>query len=72
MSSKPLAVVTGTSGGIGGATAARLVSAGFEVIATVRRPGTAPAGTHEVVVDLTDGDATHKLAAEVGDRPLRS
>ena len=71
MSSPPLAVVTGTSGGIGGATAARLVRAGFDVIATVRRAGTAPAGTHEVVVDLTDADATRALVDAVGARPLQ-
>lgn len=71
MSSSPLAVVTGTSGGIGGATAARLVTAGYEVIATVLRAGSAPAGTQEVVVDLTDADATRMLLDAVGDRPLQ-
>jgi NAD(P)-dependent dehydrogenase (short-subunit alcohol dehydrogenase family) len=46
------ALVTGTSSGIGRATAERLVADGHEVVATVRQVDQAPAGSHEVVIDV--------------------
>lgn len=45
-------LVTGTSSGIGRATAERLVADGHQVVATVRRPGDAPSGTIESVLDV--------------------
>jgi NAD(P)-dependent dehydrogenase (short-subunit alcohol dehydrogenase family) len=47
-------VVTGASSGIGQATAARLARSGWRVLAGVRRPGEAPEGTEEVLLDVTD------------------
>jgi len=50
------AVVTGAAGFVGGALCARLLAGGHEVVAAVRRPGSAPAGTREAVVgDLVSG-----------------
>ena len=46
------ALVTGTSSGIGRATAERLVADGHEVVATVRQVGQAPPGSREVVIDV--------------------
>jgi NAD(P)-dependent dehydrogenase (short-subunit alcohol dehydrogenase family) len=48
------ALVTGTSTGIGEATARRLLSRGWTVYASVRRSGDAPEGTQELVFDVTD------------------
>ncbi len=53
-----LALVTGASSGIGEACARRLAGRGWEVYASVRRPGDAPDGTRELVFDITDADAT--------------
>lgn len=69
-------VVTGASGFVGGHLCAHLISRGHVVSAVVRRAGTAPAGTREVVVDdigpttdwdglLTGEDAVIHLAARV-------
>jgi nucleoside-diphosphate-sugar epimerase len=50
-------VVTGAAGFVGQALCARLRAGGAEVVAAVRRPGSAPAGTREAVVgDLVRGD----------------
>jgi NAD(P)-dependent dehydrogenase (short-subunit alcohol dehydrogenase family) len=47
-------LVTGASSGIGAACAVRLRDRGWRVLAGVRREGTAPEGTEEVLVDVTD------------------
>jgi nucleoside-diphosphate-sugar epimerase len=50
-------LITGASGFIGGALSRQLLDGGHDVLALVRRPGTAPAGTAAVVADLGDGAA---------------
>ena len=47
-------LVTGASSGIGQACAARLARRGWRVLAGVRREGSAPEGTEEVILDVTD------------------
>jgi NAD(P)-dependent dehydrogenase (short-subunit alcohol dehydrogenase family) len=47
-------LVTGASSGIGAACAVRLRDRGWRVLAGVRREGSAPEGTEEVLVDVTD------------------
>ena len=50
-------LVTGASSGIGLACAERLRDLGWRVLAGVRRAGTAPDGTEEVLCDVTDPPA---------------
>jgi NAD(P)-dependent dehydrogenase (short-subunit alcohol dehydrogenase family) len=47
-------LVTGASSGIGAACSVRLRDRGWRVLAGVRRPGTAPEGTEEVLIDVTE------------------
>jgi NAD(P)-dependent dehydrogenase (short-subunit alcohol dehydrogenase family) len=47
-------LVTGTSSGIGRACALRLAAGGWRVLAGVRQEGSAPEGTEEVLLDVTD------------------
>jgi nucleoside-diphosphate-sugar epimerase len=59
------ALVTGASGFIGQSLCAKLLEAGHEVSALVRRPGSGPQGTRGVVGDLHDGGSLSRaLAAE--------
>jgi NAD(P)-dependent dehydrogenase (short-subunit alcohol dehydrogenase family) len=50
-------LVTGASSGIGAACAVRMRDRGWRVVAGVRREGSAPEGTEEVLVDVTDPPA---------------
>jgi NAD(P)-dependent dehydrogenase (short-subunit alcohol dehydrogenase family) len=47
-------LVTGASSGIGAACAVRLRDRGWRVLAGVRRPGTAPEGTEELLIDVLE------------------
>lgn len=76
----PLAVVTGTSSGIGAATARALARRGFHVLAGVRRDVDADAirgpGVEPVILDVTDSEHIAALADRVRTdpqaRPLRA
>ena len=61
-------LVTGASSGIGAACAEYLTRAGWTVFAGVREEGAAPAGTTELLLDVTDGAAIEAAAAAVGER----
>ena len=50
--------MTGASSGIGRACAVRLLRNGWRVFAGVRREGDAPAGTEELLLDVTDPPAS--------------
>jgi NAD(P)-dependent dehydrogenase (short-subunit alcohol dehydrogenase family) len=61
-------LVTGASSGIGAACAERLVRGGWRVFAGVRTPGAAPAGTEEVLLDVTDPGQIAAAAEQIGNR----
>jgi NAD(P)-dependent dehydrogenase (short-subunit alcohol dehydrogenase family) len=69
-----IAVVTGTSSGIGEAVALRLEQAGWRVLAGVRRQEDAERlegrGLQPVLLDVTDSDSIAAAAVELGGRPL--
>ena len=63
--------MTGASSGIGAACAVRMRDRGWRVLAGVRSAGTAPEGTEEVLLDVTDPpsldiDALHGLVNNAG------
>src|SRR5688572_8806842 len=57
-----MALITGASRGIGREVARTLVSEGWRVLAGVRKPDTAPAGTQAEVVDMGDAASIEALA----------
>jgi NAD(P)-dependent dehydrogenase (short-subunit alcohol dehydrogenase family) len=61
-----LALVTGTSTGIGRAIAIHLSQRGFEVLAGVRRPEDAPPGLEPIILDVTSEDDIAAAAGRVG------
>ncbi len=58
-------LVTGASSGIGAACCELLLERGWTVHASVRAAGEAPAGTHELVFDVTDATAIGLAATKV-------
>lgn len=61
-----LALVTGTSTGIGRAIAIHLAQRGFEVLAGVRKAEDAPPGLEPIVLDVTSDDDIAAAAGRVG------
>jgi NAD(P)-dependent dehydrogenase (short-subunit alcohol dehydrogenase family) len=61
-----IALVTGTSTGIGRACALHLAQHGFEVLAGVRKPEDAPPGVEPVQLDVTNEDDIAAAAQRIG------
>lgn len=59
------ALITGASRGIGREVARTLASDGWRVLAGVRDPNAAPAGTHAEIVDVADPQSIGALAARL-------
>ncbi len=53
-------LITGASTGIGAACATRFAAGGCRVLAGVRKAGDAPAGTEELILDVTDAGADRR------------
>ncbi|WEV77791.1 SDR family NAD(P)-dependent oxidoreductase [Janibacter cremeus] len=71
--SRPLALVTGASSGIGAATARALAAAGHEVVCAARRTDrindlAAEIDGRAVTCDVTDADDVAALVEEIGER----
>jgi NAD(P)-dependent dehydrogenase (short-subunit alcohol dehydrogenase family) len=63
---RPVAIVTGASGGIGEATARALHAAGYRVFGTSRRaPGTTSPGIEYLVCDVTSDESVKAAVGEV-------
>jgi short-subunit dehydrogenase len=63
---RPVAIVTGASGGIGEATARALQAAGYRVFGTYRRPpATRLAGTEYLACDVTSDEAVQAAVGQV-------
>jgi NAD(P)-dependent dehydrogenase (short-subunit alcohol dehydrogenase family) len=63
---RPVAIVTGASGGIGEATARALHAAGYRVFGTSRRaPGTRSPGLEYLVCDVTSDESVKAAVGEV-------
>jgi len=73
MTDQKLAVVTGAGGGIGEATARRLNSRGFHVLAGVRKPADADklhaSGIETVILDITKPDDIAQVVERVNTDP---
>lgn len=63
----PVALVTGASRGLGAALTRALLDRGWLVVATARRPWSAPAGTVTVIGDVTDPSHRARLAGATAD-----
>ncbi len=69
MSTEPVALVTGGSGGIGAAICRDLLAAGTAVVSLARtKPAWRHPNLHAVTVDLMDPEATRQAAAELAAR----
>ena len=63
---RPVAIVTGASGGIGGATARALHAAGYRVFGTSRRaPAATSPGVEYLVCDVSSDESVHAAVGEV-------